>query len=408
MNYKILALVLIGLIFLYQLAVDCLTMASARRKIPENVADVYDWAAYKRWLRYFKEKTRLSLLRHAVSNAAALLVVATDLYARIANALFPEGIYGAALTVLAADLVITLLYEIPFDYVNSMVIEQKYGFNQMSRKTFVIDQLKGLLLGLVLMGGLCCLFILIHQTLGNWLPLAFAGLMLLLVLCAVFLSPVFSKLFNKFEPLPEGNLRDRLTALLTENGCAVKAINVMDASRRSSKANAYFTGLGRTKTIVLYDTLLDLMSEDEIVAVFAHEMGHSKHRDTLKMYFLNMVNVAIMALLAWAVISVPEIYPDFGFRGLNYGFAFFLMASVGMTFLSPLTGLASSALSRRFEYSADRFAAERGCAQALVSALKKLARNTFTCLSPHPALVALTYSHPTVSQRVEALEQARG
>ncbi|MBO5034042.1 MAG: M48 family metallopeptidase [Oscillospiraceae bacterium] len=408
MNYKILALVLIGLIFLYQLAVDCLAMASARRKIPENVADVYDLPAYHRWLRYFKEKTRLALLRHIAAHVTTLVIVAFDVYARIANALFPEGIYGAALAVLAADMVISLLYEIPFDYVNDLVIEQKYGFNHMSSKTFLIDQLKSLLVGLILTGGLCCLFILIHQTLGNWLPLAFAGLMLLFVLGAVFLSPFFSKLYNKFEPLPEGTLRDRLTALLTENGCTVKAIYVMDASKRSSKANAYFTGLGRTKTIVLYDTLLEQMNEDEIVAVFAHEMGHNKHRDTLKMYFLNAVNVAIMALLAWGVISIPEIYPDFGFLGVNYGFAFFLMASVGMSFLSPLTGLVFSALSRRFEYGADCFAAERGYGQALISALKKLARNTFTCLTPHPALVALTYSHPTVSQRVAALEQVGG
>ena len=184
----------------------------------------------------------------------------------------------------------------------------------------------------------------------------------------------------------------------------MKAIHVMDGSRRSSKANAYFSGLGRTKTIVLYDTLLEQMTEEEIVAVFAHEMGHSKHRDTLKLYFINGVNIVLVAFLAWGLISAGGIYQDFGFPRLNYGFAFFLLGSVCMSCLSPLTGLFSGVFSRRFEYAADRFAAERGYGPALVSALKKLARNSFVCLSPHPALVVLNSSHPTVSQRVAALD----
>ena len=404
MNYKLVALGLIGLAFLTQMAVDLLQIHSARRAVPENVKDVYDREAYERWLQYFQEKTRLSLFRDIATHVTILLVVSFDVYPKIANALFPEGVYGPALAILAADLAISLLYEIPFSYVNAMVVEQKYGFNQMTVKTFFLDQLKDMLMALVLMGSLCSLFILFHQLLGDWLPLAFAALLLLLVLCVVFLSPVMGKLYNKFEPLPEGSLRDRLTALLTENGCAVKAIHVMDGSRRSSKANAYFSGLGRTKTIVLYDTLLEQMTEEEIVAVFAHEMGHSKHRDTLKLYFINGVNIVLVAFLAWGLISAGGIYQDFGFPRLNYGFAFFLLGSVCMSCLSPLTGLFSGVFSRRFEYAADRFAAERGYGPALVSALKKLARNSFVCLSPHPALVVLNSSHPTVSQRVAALD----
>ncbi len=404
MNYKALALGIVGLMFVFDLATDRLKVRSARREIPKNVKDVYDAASYQKWLRYFGEKNRLSFYRHIASYTVALLMLAFDAYAGIANALFPQGVYGAALAVLIADMLVSLVYEIPFDYLDTISIEQKYGFNRMTKKTFIVDKIKDLLLGVALTGGLCCLFILLRQTLGPWLVPAFLALMLLLMLAVVFLFPFFGKLYNRFEPLPEGVLRERLTALLTQNGCAVKAINVMDGSRRSSKANAYFTGLGRTKTIVLYDTLLEQMTEDEIVAVFAHEMGHSKHKDTLKMYFMNTVNIIIMALLAWGLVSVPEIYQDFGFASLNYGFAFYLLFSVCISCLSPLLGLLSGALSRRFEYSADRFAAENGYGDALISALKTLAKNSFVCLSPHPALVALTYSHPTVSQRVARLE----
>ena len=404
MNYKYLALGIVGLLFLFQLAVDWLSMQSAKREIPENVKDVYDQASYEKWLAYFAEKSRLYLFRHIVSHATTLLIIGFNVYAQIANTLFPEGVYGAALAVLAADLVISLIYDIPFSYWDSMIIEQKYGFNQMTVGTFVIDQIKDLLIGFALTAGLCSLFILIHQTLGNLLLPVFIGIMLVFLLIMVVLAPALGKIYNKFEPLPDGTLRDRLTALLTENGCSVKAINVMDGSKRSSKANAYFSGLGRTKTIVLYDTLLEQMTEDEIVAVFAHEMGHNKHRDTLRMYFMSMINIVILVLLAWGLISVPDIYLDFGFQGVNYGFAFFLLASVCMSALSPFLGLLTSALSRKFEYGADRFAAENGYGEALISALKKLARNSFACLTPHPVLVALTYSHPTISQRVEALE----
>ena len=232
----------------------------------------------------------------------------------------------------------------------------------------------------------------------------FTAVMLAFVLLMAFLSPAIGKIYNKFQPLPEGELRDRLIKLLTDNGCTVKAIHVMDGSRRSSKANAYFTGFGKTKTIVLYDTLLEQMTEDEIVAVFAHEMGHNKHRDTLKMYGMNVLNVVLFVVLAWALVSVPDIYRDFGFQGLNYGFAFCLLGSVCIAFLSPFLGLFTNMLSRRFEYSADRFAAENGYGGALIHALKVLARNSFACLSPHPLLVALTASHPTISQRIAEIE----
>jgi STE24 endopeptidase len=147
------------------------------------------------------------------------------------------------------------------------------------------------------------------------------------------------------------------------------------------------------------------MTEDEIVAVFAHEMGHNKHKDTLKLMAMNVVNVLLIAASLWAVVSLPEIYQDFGFTGVNYGFAFVLAGNVILSFLSPFVGLFTSGMTRRAEYGADKFAVDAGYGPELVSALKKLAKNTLSCLSPHPIVVALTYSHPTVSQRVEAMEK---
>lgn len=405
MNYKLIALAVIALTFLFQTYMEWLEVKSADRPIPDNVKDIYDTEAYGKWLQYHKEKTRLSLIRHLVSYLFTFILIGGNVYALIINGLSLSGDYTGAIGVLAADLFLCLLYIVPFEYVDSMIIEQKYGFNRMTKKTFVIDQIKSVIINLILTGGLCCLFILIHKALGNWLLVVFSVVLFLFILLIAFLYPIFSKIFNKFEPLPEGELRERLCRLLEENDCTVKEIKVMDGSKRSSKANAYFSGFGKMKTIVLYDTLLEQMSADEIVAVFAHEMGHNKHKDTLKLQLINIVNIVLMVLVAWALVSAPAIYPDFGFAGLNYGFAFLLLSSVCLAFLSPFVGLFSSMLSRRFEYQADRFAAENGYGPALISALKVLARNSFICLTPHPLLVKLTYSHPTVSQRITALSE---
>ncbi|MCM1193676.1 MAG: M48 family metallopeptidase [Butyrivibrio sp.] len=404
MNYKLIAVLVVTLTFFFRTFMLWLEIKSANREIPGNVKDVYDAPAYGKWLQYYQEKTRLAFIRHLLSYLTVYLVLGLDAYAWLVWGLSPAGDYAAAIVVPAADMLVGLLVAIPCDYVNSMIIEQKYGFNKMTKKTFFLDRLKSTVLELAAMCGLCCLFIWLHKALGNLMIPVFIGIAFLLLLLLVFLYPVFSKIFNKFTPLPEGELKDKLCGLLEENGCTVKEIKVMDGSRRSTKANAYFSGIGSTKTIVLYDTLLEQMSAEEIVAVFAHEMGHNKHKDNLKMQAVSLVNLVVMVLLVWTLVSVPEIYGYFGFDRVNYGFAFYLLGTVCLSFLSPFLGLFSAALSRRFEYRADRFAKEQGYGDALISALKVLARNSFICLSPHPLLVSLTYDHPTVSQRIGALE----
>ena len=201
-------------------------------------------------------------------------------------------------------------------------------------------------------------------------------------------------------------MKEGITALLEKNGYKVRAIQVMDASRRSTKSNAYFTGFGKMKTIVLYDTLVAAMTTDEILAVFAHEMGHGLHRDTLKNHILTFLQMLVLGLLAWATLRHPEIFRPFGFEGVNYGFAVLLMMSVEFALIAPLFGLVMSWFSRRAEYRADRQAVKEGYGPALVSALKKLAKENFSDLSPSPVLVALEYSHPTLSQRIDAIEAA--
>ncbi len=182
---------------------------------------------------------------------------------------------------------------------------------------------------------------------------------------------------------------------------------MMDASKRSTKSNAHFTGFGKMKTIVLYDTLVQSMTTDEICAVFAHEMGHGLHKDTLKNQILSFIQMLILGVLAWLTLRSPEIFRSFGFDTVNYGFAIFLIMGVEFALIAPLFGLLVNWFSRKAEYRADAQAVKEGYGASLVSALKKLAKENFADLSPHPLLMKLEYSHPTLSQRIEAIEKAK-
>ena len=405
MNFKVIALVVMGIVFLFDTFMEYLEMKSSEREIPANVADVYDKEEYKKWLSYDKECNRFSLIRHLVSFAISFALIGLDAYAGIVKLVGANGLYAAAIAVMIGDAVISTIWTTPFSYYRNFGIEEKFGFNRMTKKTFVVDQIKSLLISTGLMCGLICGLTAIHQAMGHWMLIVFTAVIFLFLVLTVFLQPVFTRIFNKLTPLEDGELKTKLTELLEKNGCTVRQISVSDGSKRSSKANAYFGGFGKMKTIVLYDTLIEQMTEEEIVAVFAHEMGHNKHKDTLKLLGMNIVNVSMIVVSLWALVSMPEIYLDFGFEGVNYGFAFVLASAVCLSFISPFLGLFISTFSRRFEYAADKFAADNGYGEALISGLKKLAKNSFANLSPHPVVVALTYSHPTISQRVEYIEK---
>ena len=404
MPYKAMVAAVMTAVWLWELLLGAIRLRSAGNPVPENVRDVYDPETYARWKAYHLEKSRLAMARGTAVFAVELALILTDAYAAFAG-LFPANPVTRIFAVLLLNAAAAGLAELPFVYHNTMGIEEKYGFNRTSVKTFWLDQVKELVIGVGLMTGVGCLLMLLHRWLGEGLIPAFAGAMTLFMLLFSFLYPFFSRIFNKFTPLPEGALKEQLTALLEKRGYRVRAIRVMDASRRSTKANAYFSGFGRMKTIVLYDTLLETMDTEEICAVFAHEMGHGLHRDTLKRQILTFVQMLAMGVLAWLILR-PPVFAAFGFGEINYGFALLLIMNVAFGLLSPLFGLVVNLVSRRAEYRADAQAVQEGYGAALVSGLKKLARKDFADLAPSPLLVKLEYSHPTLSQRIHAIEKA--
>ena len=403
MNYKVLFLILFTLTHLYQLVLNVVQHRSANNPTPANVADVYDDATYQKWRAYHGEKSRLDILRTGVSWVLTMALLLSNAYAWAAG-LFPAGAFWQMMAVLLFNTLAETVMFLGFSWVDTMVIEQKYGFNRTTKKTFAIDQVRNFLIELVLGTVLMGLLIVIHKAMGDWMILLFAGVVFAIGLCISFLyGPVFSRMGNKFTPLEEGELRTKLEALLTKHGYQVKAIEVMDASRRTTKSNAYFTGFGKMKSIVLYDNLVNSMTPDEICAVFAHELGHGLNKDVLKQQIMNMGNILLMALAVWLTVRTPAMHEAFGFVGVNYGFAFILLSGL-LGLIQPLTGMGMNAYSRYAEYRADQQAVKEGYGEALIGGLKKLARENFSNLAPSPALVVLEYSHPPLAQRIEAIE----
>ena len=405
MNYKILAIILFIIVFLYRQAITLLRLQSTQNPIPANVADIYDAETYAKWQAYRREKCSLSFYESIVALVVDIVLVGADLYAAWAG-LFSDTVFWQLFAVILLS-TLTVVFTLPFSYYDTMKIEEKYGFNRTKKGTFAADQVKEVLISLGILTFLTWLLSVLHRGLGDWMILVFAIALSAFIFGFAFLYPILSRVFNKFTPLPEGELRDKLTALLTKHGYTVRAIEVMDGSKRSTKANAYFTGFGKLKTIVLFDTLIEKLTPDEICAVFAHELGHGVHKDTLKGQIMTVVQMLLLSVLAWLTVRTKDIFFDFGFTEVNYGLAVILILSVEFALISPLLGILVNALSRRHEYLADRFAVEEGYGDALVSGLKKIVQADFGDVAPSPALIILEYSHPSLSQRFEAIEKAK-
>ncbi|QCP50534.1 M48 family metallopeptidase [Trinickia violacea] len=384
-------------------------VAAHRGQVPEQFAGTIALAAHQRAADYTIERTRLTMLEVIVS--AAVLIALTLLGGVAAiNSLVSNWLgegYLGQIGLVAVVIAITSAIDLPFDYYRQFVVEERFGFNRMTKRIFFTDLAKGILLGAAL--GLPLLFVLLwlmNQAGSLWWLWAWVVLvafqMLVLVLYPTFIAP----LFNKFEPLTDDALKSRIEALMKRCGFAAKGLFVMDGSRRSAHGNAYFTGFGAAKRIVFFDTLLARLSGSEIEAVLAHELGHFKRRHVIKRMIVTFaISLAMLALLGWLTQRV-WFYEGLGVQpsmtGSNSGLAlvlFFLALPVFMFFVTPLGSLSS----RKHEFEADAFAASQTGAQDLVNALVKLYEDNASTLTPDPLYTAFYYSHPPASQRIDRL-----
>lgn len=404
MNFKLIGLILIALGFVYKIFLEVASYLSKNNPIPDNVKDIYDAESYKKWLAYHKETSLLQIVSEVASLIIYMLMIGLNVYPKFAG-LFPDNDYLSTMAVLFICLFVDAIADTVFTYIGTMKIDEKYGFNKTTMKTFIADRIKSFVISILVMGGLISAFIAIYSAMGDWILVLFSAIMIAFLFIMLFVYPIVSKIYNKFTPLEEGELRQKLTTLLEKNGYHVKEIQVMDASKRTTKSNAYFSGFGKTKTIVLFDTLIEASSPDEIVAIFAHELGHGLHKDVVKNSFISILQMITLVVLAWLTVRTGAIYPDFGFEKLNYGLALILVMAAEFPIIAPLFMLVSSAISRKAEYRADAHAVKEGYGEALITALKNLVRQDLDNLSPSKIEVVLTYSHPPMSQRIAAIEK---
>ena len=401
--FKIIALVLLSLLFLFRLFLNIRSFLARKKPIPEEVKDVYDEERYLKWQAYSNDKLKASIVFSTISFVVTFVLIILDVYSLVCKGVSIS--YLSALIVLGIYVGVGLIIDIISDYVMKIKIDGKYGFNKATGKTFVGDCIRKTIITVILYAGLTCLFIALYQAMGDYILIVFSAIIFVLLLLIKVLFPFLSKASNRFASLEEGPLRDRLIALLTKYGYEVRDIKVMDASRRTTKSNAYFTGSGKTKTIVLYDNMLKALSEDEIVAVFAHELAHGLHKDSLKRTPLSFLGIVILVVLAWLLVKTPQIFVDFGFSGVNYGFAVVLLIEVVAAVIMTFFNIPLLIVSRRCEYKADELANKEGYGEQLISGLKKLYKDDLGDLNPDPLVVALTYSHPTLYQRIKNIRK---
>lgn len=378
-------------------------------RVPLGFEDFIDRSKLKQISAYTRETSRVGILREVAENAVFLAILLSGFlpmlvrwFERAHLSLIPAGLLfffipGA----------IQFLVEIPFSYYNTFVVEEKFGFNKSTLKLWILDHIKAGLIEIILFSLLFSALLLIVSDFPRfWWLWGFLIVTSVQLLMAVLYPVLIAPLFNRFESVKDEELARKIMALMEDNGIRVKRILQMDAGLRSSHTNAYFTGFGKTKQIVLYDTLLESHKQDEILSVLAHEAGHFRKKHILKQFIIFACFSLAAFYAAYLFIQWPLLYTTFGFASSMPYVGLFLAGVFGQKaafFLQPLY----MEVSRRFEREADLFSLNMlKTAKPMLEALKRLAADNLSNLNPHPAYVWFHYSHPPIVERVAELEEA--
>ncbi len=399
---------LISIMFVVRTFISILNYKHSIKGVPENVSHIYDQEAYDKWLAYNRDQMKYGLITRTFNFVLMLLLLVFQVFGyieQLSNQI-TDNIYLQTLLFLGIYFVASAIIDLPFEYYQTFVIEEKHGFNKSTKKTFFIDQIKQMLLLFVLGGaaiyGLHALFL---NMANIWLfiVLAWAAISVVMILIFVLNTKVFVRLFNKLTPLEEGSLKTKIDELAGSLGFEIDKISIMDASRRSTKLNAFFSGLGKHRDVVLYDTLVEKMEEEEILAVLGHELSHALHKDTTKMLIEQILVFGVFAAMIGLILNWSALYTGFGLSGIHFGFSVILI-SIVMGPISMLLGIPTNYVSRVAEFRADAFGAKHVSKDAMISALEVLARANYSNLNPHPLYVKLYYNHPTIAKRIEAIK----
>ena len=392
--------------FIFEKYLDYLNTTRWSNKLPVELDGIYDQEKYSKQQAYERENHRFGMISGTFSFAVTLAMFVFAGFAFVDSLAwdFTTKAIPAALIFFGILLFTSDLINTPFSLYDTFVIEEKYGFNKTTPKTYILDKIKGWLLGAIIGGGLLALIILIWQkTQSMFWIYAWLIVSAFSVFMVMFYSNLIVPLFNKQTPLPEGELRDTIQQFASKVNFKLDNIYVIDGSKRSTKSNAYFTGFGPKKRIVLYDTLINDMEINELVAVLAHEIGHYKKKHVLQGLSISILHTGIVLFIFSLLIGNAELSRALGVEAPNFHIG---LVAFGILYtpVEFILGIFMNILSRKNEYQADEFAAVNYNPQSLASALKKLSVKNLSNLTPHPLYVFFHYSHPTLLQRLNNLK----
>ena len=403
--YILIAIIIVS--FIIDKILDTLNAKHFNDKIPEKIADVYDAAEYKKSQAYKKANEKFSNITSTFSIVLTLIFFFIEGFKYVddfARSFAEHPILVALIffgfIMLGSDILTT-----PFSYYQTFVIEEKFGFNKSTKKTFWFDKIKGWLMSILLGGGILSLIIWFYQFAGeNFWIFAWILVAVFSLLMNMFYAKLIVPIFNKQKPLESGELKSAIENYAKKVGFTLNNIFVIDGSKRSTKANAYFSGFGLQKRITLFDTLINDLETTEIVAVLAHEVGHYKKKHVIFNLGSSILLTGLTLFILSLFINSSLLSEALGVSTPSFHIG---LIAFGILYspISEVTGLFMNYMSRKFEYQADNYAKETFEANPLISSLKKLSKNSLSNLTPHPAYVFMHYSHPTLLERIKNLEK---
>ncbi|MBC2845685.1 M48 family metallopeptidase [Winogradskyella flava] len=410
MTAQTLFYIIIGIIIVNFIKDKILNAINAKHfndPIPEELNDVYDTEEYQKSQAYKVTNYKFGIWSSLFSLVLTLTFLFLDGFEHVDNIARSYsdnpiiiGLLFFGIIMIASDIITT-----PFAYYKTFVIEEQFGFNKTTRKTFVLDKLKGLLMMIIIGGSIIALIIWFYQLTAHKFWLYTWGIVTVFtVFMNMFYSRLIVPLFNKQTPLEDGELRDKISNYAQSVGFSLSKIFIIDGSKRSTKANAYFSGFGSEKRVTLYDTLVKDLEDEEIVAVLAHEVGHYKRHHIIFNLIASVLLTGLTLYILSIFISNPLLSNAIGVETSSFHvglIAFGLLYSP----ISEITGLVMNYVSRVFEYQADDYAENTYKAEPLISSLKKLSKNSLSNLTPHKAYVFMHYSHPTLLNRIRNLKK---
>ena len=407
-EWLLLLIFLVSLNYIFSTILEYINDNNWKDYIPKSLKNFYDKDKYKKAKEYKKANGKLSFFSSTINFSITIFLLILGLYGKVSDYFMInfDNIFIQSSLFFLTFYLFNLIISIPFQYYSTFYIETKFGFNKTTINTFILDKLKGVFLALLIGGALLYATLLVYSKIshGFWIYLWF-GLSFFTLFMNMFYTSLIVPLFNKLVPISEGSLKEKIETYSKKIGYSLNNIFIIDGSKRSTKANAYFSGIGPKKTIALFDTLVEKHSEEELVAVLAHEVGHFKKKHVYQGLILSIIQIGLITFLFELCLNNSELVNSLGgkINSFHLGLVVFSMlySPIGL-----ITGIFMNILSRKNEYEADKFAKETYNGDALVLALKKLSVNNLSNLYPHPFYVFVHYSHPPLIKRLDALSSS--